>query len=258
MSERIRWCSFTHRGPSPPIGSCRLQIRSRRLVAVISSHATMRAALRRRHSSGRWSPLQPPTTGPQKAFANQDGTQPIQRANAAFRWSGSWLTVTVGVDPAGAETLSSQLRADVLSYLDRVRLAGYDLEVTGATYVPIDLAIGFCIATGFFVGNVEQGIQQVLSNRDLAGGGKGFFHPDNFSFGDDLYVSRLHAAVMSVAGVESARITRLARLHVSNPDADTRENLRQGFLAVGSNEIIQLDNDRNFPERGVIALLPLE
>ena len=192
-----------------------------------------------------------------KAFANQDGTRPIQRANAAFRWSGSWLTVTVGVDPAGAETLSSQLRSDVLSYLDRIRLAGYDVEVTGATYVPIDLAIGFCTAAGFFSATVEQGIQQILSNRDLPGGRKGFFHPDNFSFGDDLYVSRIHAAIMSVPGVASARITRLARLHAPDPEAETRGNLGQGFLAVGSNEILQLDNDRNFPERGVIALLPL-
>jgi hypothetical protein len=139
-----------------------------------------------------------------------------------------------------------------------VRLAGYDLEVTGATYVPIDLSIGFCVAKGFFAANVAQGIQQVLNNSELAGGRKAFFNPDNFTFGDPLYVSSLNAAVMSVAGVESARILRLARLHVSNPGSDTRANLRQGFLAVGSNEIIQLNNDRNFPEHGVLTLVALE
>jgi hypothetical protein len=190
-------------------------------------------------------------------FANPDGSWPVQRANAAFRWSGSWLSVTLGVDPAGAEALSSQLRTALLSDLDAVRLAGYDLDVTGATYVPIDLAIGFCVVAGFLPAAVEQGILQVLSNGDLPGGGKGFFHPDNFSFGYDLYVSRLHAAVMCVAGVESARITRLARLHAANPDGDTGQNLAQGFLAIGSNEIVQLDNDRNFPERGVLTLVPL-
>ena len=190
-------------------------------------------------------------------FTNPDGSLPVQRANAAFRWSGSWLSVTLGVDPAGAESLSSQLRTDLLSYVDGVRLAGYDLDVTGPTYVPIDLAIGICIVAGFLPAAVEQGILQVLSNGDLPGGGKGFFHPDNFSFGDALYVSRLNAAVMSVAGVESARITRLARLHAANPDADTRRSLGQGFLAIGSNEIVQLDNDRNFPEHGVLSLVPL-
>jgi hypothetical protein len=190
-------------------------------------------------------------------FTNPDGSRPVQRANAAFRWSGSWLSVTLGVDPTGAEALSSQLRTDLLSYLDGARLAGYDLDVTGATYVPIDLEIGFCVVAGSFPAAVEQGILLALSTGDLPGGGKGFFHPENFSFGDDLYVSRLHKAVMSVAGVESARITRLARLHAANPDTDTQWNLGQGFLTIGPDEIVQLDNDRNFPERGVLNLVPL-
>jgi hypothetical protein len=192
-----------------------------------------------------------------QAFTDPDGRRPIQRANAAFRWSGSWVSVTLGVDPTRVEGLSAQLRGSLLSYLDGVRLAGYDLDVTDATFVPIDLAIGFCVVAGFFPATVEQGILQILSNGELPRGGKGFFHPDNFSFGDNLYVSRIHAAVMGVAGVRSARITRLARLHTGNPDADTRLNLAQGFLAIGSNEIIQLDNDRNFPERGVLTLVPL-
>jgi hypothetical protein len=192
-----------------------------------------------------------------QGFIHPNGGRLFQRANGAFRWSGSWLMVTLGVDPTGMEALSSQLRSNLLSYLDDVRLAGYDLDVGGATYVPVDLAIGFYVVAGLFSATVEQGILQILSNSDLPGSGKGFFHPDNFSFGDDLYVSRILAAVMSVAGVESARIIRLARLHAVNPDADTRANLGQGFLAIGSNEIIQLDNDRNFPENGVLTLQAL-
>jgi hypothetical protein len=113
------------------------------------------------------------------------------------------------------------------------------------------------VARGFFAANVAQGIQRALSDVDFSGGGKGFFHPDNFSFGDALRISRLNAALMSVAGVESARILRIARLRSASADADTRANIRQGYLAVGANEIIQLNNDRNFPERGVLTLVPL-
>jgi hypothetical protein len=192
-----------------------------------------------------------------QGFTDPNGGQLLQRANGAFRWSGSWLTVTLGIDPVGMEALSSQLRINLLSYLDRVRLSGYDVAVTGASYVPIDLTIGFCVAAGFFSTTVAQGILQVFSNGNLPGGGKGFFHPDNFSFGDDLYVSKILAAVMRVAGVESARIVWLARLHAVNPDADTRTNLSQGFLAIGANEIVQLDNNRNFPENGVLTLQAL-
>lgn len=191
-----------------------------------------------------------------QAFTNADGQQPIQRANAAFRWTGSWLTVTLAVDPRSAEGLTPELERELLKYLETRRLAGYDLEVTGAVYLPIDLAIEFCVAPGFRAADVQQALQQALSTADLPGGGTGFFHPDNFSFGDNLYVSQIYAAVMSVPGIESAQITRLAHLHAANAAGETVSNLRQGFLTVGTDQIIRLDNDRNFPGNGVLAIRP--
>src|SRR5262249_50779982 len=107
-----------------------------------------------------------------------------------------------------------------------------------------------CLAPGFRAGDVEQAILQTLSTADLPGGRKGFFHPDNFTFGDRLFVSQLYAAVMGVPGVESAQITRLARFKTARPDRDTATSLRQGSLAVGPDEIIRRDNDRNFREPG--------
>jgi len=59
---------------------------------------------------------------------------------------------------------------------------------------------------------------------------------------------------MAVAGVESATITRLARLHAARSDQDTKRNLQQGFLLVGGDQIIRLDNDRNFPENGTLFI----
>ncbi len=82
----------------------------------------------------------------------------------------------------------------------------------------------------------------------------GLFRPGNFSFGDNLYVSQILAAAMTIPGVESLRIVRLARLHARNPDAETQTNLAQGFLSIGRDEIIRLDNDRNFPEHGAAVV----
>jgi hypothetical protein len=191
-----------------------------------------------------------------QGFTNVNGQQPIQRANAVFRWTGSWLTVTLAVDPRGIESLTPGLRCELLDYLGTRRLAGYDLEILQAVYVPIELAIEFCVVPGFRADDVQQQLQQVLSNADLPGGGTGFFHPDNFTFGDNLYVSTIYAAVMGAPGVESAQITRLAQLHAAQPDRDTAIALRQGFLSVGPDQIILLDNDRNFPENGTLALRP--
>src|SRR5262245_30972920 len=191
-----------------------------------------------------------------QAFTNVQGRQPVQRATAAFRWTGSWLTVQLAVDPLGGDTLTPALRQALRDHLESARLAGYDLAVAGAVYVPIELTIEFCVASGGRASDVQQALQAALSNGDLPGGRTGFFHPDNFSFGDNLYVSRVFAAVMAAPGVESAQITRLTRQHAAEPDRDTAINLRQGFLAIGPGEIIRLDNDRNFPEHGTLTIRP--
>jgi hypothetical protein len=188
------------------------------------------------------------------AFSQADGRPFIQRANASFRWTGSWLTVTLAADPLGQEGLTPGVRLQLLDYLDTKRLAGYDLEVTGPIYAPIELEIEFCTSAGSQQSDVEQGVLQALSNAVLPGGAKGFFHPDNFSFGGSLFISQLYAAVMAVPGVQSAQITRLARLHAARPDRETSANLAQGFLAVGLDQIIRLDNDRNLPQNGTLAV----
>jgi hypothetical protein len=152
--------------------------------------------------------------------------------------------------------LNADLRKSLLAFLDTRRLAGYDLEIIRALYVPIDLVIEFCLAKGFLAGDVQQRLEQALSNADLPGGQKGFFHPDNFSFGDNLYVSKLYAAITAVPGVESAQITHLTRSHSARPINETSTNLRQGYLQIGPNEIVRLDNDRNLPQNGTLVLVP--
>jgi Baseplate J-like protein len=187
-------------------------------------------------------------------YTDANGDQPIERATASFQWTGSWLTVTLVVEVHGTETLSADLRSDLLTYLDGRRLAGYDLEILAPSYVPIDLIISFCTKAGYSSSSVQQQIETVLSNTILPGGVTGFFYPDNFSFGQSLYVSQLFAAVMSVPGVLSAQLSRLALLHSIHPDQETQTNLAQGYLSVGPNQILRLDNDRNFPENGVLTV----
>jgi hypothetical protein len=192
------------------------------------------------------------------SLTQSNGAPLIERANASFRWTGSWLTVTVAADPVAAKGLTPRLQQQLSDYLDTKRLAGYDLEVTGPLYVPVDLAITFVAAPGSQQGVVEESILQGFSTGTLPGGAKGFFHPDNFTFGTSLYVSRIFAAVMATPGVQSAEIIRLARSHAAKPDVETAANLAQGVLAVGIDQIVRLDNDRNFPQNGTLTVTPKE
>jgi hypothetical protein len=189
------------------------------------------------------------------AFSTGNGAAAIQRANANFQWTGSWLTVTLSADPLGAEGLSGDLQQQLQQYLGARRLAGYDLEVSGPSYVPIEMEIQVSVVAGAQQGDVEQALLEIFSNGALAQGGTGFFYPDNFTFGSNLYISRIYAAAMAVPGVASAEITLLAKLHALQPTQQTAVNLAQGFLAVGADEIIRLDNDPNFPQNGTLSVV---
>lgn len=191
------------------------------------------------------------------SFTASNGLPAIQRANASFRWTGSWLTVTLAVDPLGVDVLAPELRRQLLTALNAKRLAGYDVEITNPVYVPLELEILFDVQPGSQQGDVQQALLLALSNATLPGGAKGFFHPDNFTFGDSVFVSRLYAAIMSVPGVRNAQITGMARLHAAQQARETAANLAQGYVSVGRDQIIRLDNDRNFPQNGTLTLRPL-
>lgn len=188
------------------------------------------------------------------SFVDPAGNAVIQRANANFLWTGSWLTVTVTVDPLGTEGLTADLKQQLTDYLNSKRLSSYDIQIFGPVYVPVDLGFLVSVTTGSHQSDVEQTLLQTFSSGRLPNGSLGFFHPDKFTFGDNLFVSTIYAAAMAVPGVESVTITRLARARASQPDQETSLNLAQGFLQTGVDEVIRLDNDRNFPENGTLVI----
>jgi hypothetical protein len=187
-------------------------------------------------------------------FTDASGQKLIARSRADFRWTGSWLTVNLVVQPRGTDVLSSQVRDALSSYLNTRRLAGYDLQVKAADFLPIRLDLDVCARPGFNQSDVQRALETALSNRVLAGGAKGFFHPDNFSFGDSLAISRLYQAVMAVAGVQSADINTLCPLHSVQSQVDTQRARQTGFLVVRPDQVLQLDNDPNFPEHGQLRI----
>jgi len=175
----------------------------------------------------------------------------VSRAVARIRWTGSWWTVFVSVDPRGRAGLSPELEADLHDHLARHTQAGYDLEIDPPRYTPLDLELEVCARPDHFRAHVEEAVRAALGPRT-------FFHPDRFSFGEPLHLSRLYQAVLAVPGVASARLRRFRRLDEADPDTDSRpataRNLAQGFVPVGPLEILRLDDDPNFPENGRLQL----
>jgi hypothetical protein len=182
----------------------------------------------------------------------------LQAAKAALRWTGSWYTVLVALDPADRETADSELVDEITLYLESFRQLGYDLLVKPATYVPLKLSITLCVLPNYQHGHVEAAVLDALSNRVLPDGELGFFHPDKLTFGSGIYVSQLLATVQAIPGVQNAMVTELERFEISEPSAAADQPGEElpinSALLMGPFEIAQLDNDPSFPENGRLIL----
>lgn len=173
----------------------------------------------------------------------------VQRAAATFRWTGSWHTVFITADRHAGLDVDEPFERRIRDHVEPFRMAGYDLEVDGPVFVPLEIEMEICVDPDYFRSDVEQALLEVFSNRRLAGGRRGLFHPDHFTFGQPVYLSPLYAAAQRVDGVASVEVTKFQRLGVDDPLP-----LEEGELRLARLEIARLDNDRNFAERGVFEL----
>jgi hypothetical protein len=203
-----------------------------------------------------------------RAVTEEDWAEAARRlpdvagAVATYRWTGSWYTIFVAVDPRdradlldlpnGRTRLEAGFERRVRTFLTRFRLAGYDIELRPPRFVPVELEVEICTAPGYFRADAAAAVRDALSNRVLPDGGRGFFHPDNFTFAQPLYLSRLYAAIERVEGVDSVAIRKLVRY--GQTDAG---ELARGALLVGPWEIVRLDNDPSFVEHGVLTVTAL-
>ena len=151
--------------------------------------------------------------------------------------------------PGGGAVLAPAFAAAIESYLTQFLLAGYELAVQAAIYVPLEIDIALCVARDYFPGDVEAAVFRLLSNRAYADGTRGFFHPLNFGFGQPVYLSRLYAALETVEGLDSAAVTVFKRYWEV-----ARDELARGVIAMGEMEIPRLDNDPSRPDRGFLEL----
>ena len=173
----------------------------------------------------------------------------VSRAVAVFRWTGSWLTVFITIDPYGTNDVTPDLEQKVKDLVESYTLAGYDLEIRPPSYVALIICVDLCVSPDHFKGDVEEALLVALSNQVLPDGSLGFFHPDRFTFGQALYLSQLYEAIEKVEGVDSAVITTFNRL-----GKPINQDIEKGFIQVDALEVIRLDNDPSLPDNGILRL----
>lgn len=174
----------------------------------------------------------------------------VQRAGARFRWTGSWLSTFVTADPLNAFELSLQQRRELTNLMDCVRQVGREVFVRNPRYVNVDLEICFCVEPFAYPGQVQARVKEALLGRSGIRPMKGFFHPDNFTFGTPLKRSALEAAVQSVEGVLGVEQIRIRARGIT--DWRIFDEL---LFTVAADQIIRLRNNPRFPEQGSLRLI---
>jgi len=174
----------------------------------------------------------------------------VLKAVATLRWTGSWYTIFVSVDRKEGRKVDSKFERDLRDFLERFRLAGHDIEIEGPRFAPLDIAFKVCVAPGYTKNNVKLTLLETFSDVDLPNKRRGFFHPDDFTFGQPVYLSRLVAAAMQIPGVLWVETLRFQRWG-QGPGGETDA----GMIKLDRLEIARLDNDPSFPENGKIEFL---
>ena len=173
----------------------------------------------------------------------------VQKAVATFRWTGSWHTVFITADRDEGLGIDKDFAARTRGFIERFRMAGHDLEVDTPRFVPLKIEMFVCVKADYFRSQVKKALLDVFSSQYLSDGRRGFFHHDNWTFGQSVYLSPLYAAAQAVVGVASVHIRHFERFYAPGP-----EPLKTGELKIGRLEIAGLYNDRNYPERGVLQI----
>jgi hypothetical protein len=215
----------------------------------------------------------------------------ITNARARFVYTGSWDTIFVSVDLKGEDRKNSSAIVDgsdlfdrIRKYLERIKMIGYEVQIEEAKYVPIEIRITVYLQKYLDSQTVRDRIRNSLTNADnIVDGTKGLFHPDNFTFGDPVYASKIYEVLKKTSEVKYGIITTFMRrrsnsetvnskdvVESSSPpppshpsseinvdhttDKETKRNLELGYIPVNEDEIITIDSDPSRPENGILSL----
>jgi hypothetical protein len=167
----------------------------------------------------------------------------VQKAHAVTRWTGSWSTDFVAVDPKKSIAITPEQRGLLAAEIDCIRMVTRDARPVDARYLDVDIEVVICVDARAYAGEVIERVRDAIAPP-------GFFDPDNFTFGQPLIRSALEAAVQRVPGV--AHVETIAiRIHGV---CDWRP-FDEAELPVDADTIVRLQND---PDRSTLGLLRIK
>jgi hypothetical protein len=172
----------------------------------------------------------------------------VNEATGTIRWTGSWYSAFVSIDPVG--TWTTALQSEVTTSLNMLRMMGTDLVVEQAIFVGLNIGLEICVAPSFFQGDVYAAVWQVLVTGNACTGTPGLLNAANFQFGQTVYASPIIAAAQAITGVAAVTLVTFERMSAPTP-AGTAPPTQ---LVMGATEIPCCNNDPNHADRGTLTL----
>lgn len=193
--------------------------------------------------------------------ARAEEIEGVSRAAASYAWTGSWRTVRITIDPIGTNELSYELRKSVADYLNAVRLIGEDIEIRPPKFVPLEINVVLCARLDVWPEDLKFVLEQEFSAGWTPDGRKGFFHPDEWTFGQPLYASQIIGRAMRVQGVEHVVGQKTGTPPAEKTISVSIKRWNSPFAAtdaltqLNNDEIVQVMNDPDHMEQGFIRFV---
>lgn len=168
------------------------------------------------------------------------------QARGTLRWTGSWYTAFVSIDPS---RVTPTVMNEATTGLELLRMMGTDATVESAVIVGLTIELQICVAPGHFRGDVYDALMRIFISGDQCDGRPGLLNATNFSFGETVYASPLVAAAQAVEGVASVTLSTFTRM-----DAPWVDGVSQGYLKMGRLELPRCDNDPDHLDHGSFGL----
>ena len=184
-------------------------------------------------------------------LAMQEFGHQLQRTKVTFHWTGHEFKVLVAVDPRGRENPTPDLLNQIQQYLHRFRRIGHSVQVRPAVRVIPVLRLALCLNAHVIREQIRDELNLLFSHQLLADGTLAFFHPDQQTFGEGIFVSRIVAEATRILG---NRIVHLEVTELHRSDTGPADEIENGVLPLWPQEIVRFDNDRNHPEFGTLQL----
>ncbi|MEM9904085.1 MAG: putative baseplate assembly protein [Cyanobacteria bacterium P01_D01_bin.44] len=171
----------------------------------------------------------------------------VDEAGSILRWTGSWYTAVVVVVRRDNRPVDAAFQAELLDFLESARVSGYDVVIRAPRYVALDIELIVQVAPTHFASTVLQALLETFSAVELSNGKRGYFHADNFTLGQPVYLSELIARAVEIPGVAWTKATRFQIW-----GRPARNELANGKIPIGPLEIAQLLNNAAAPQDGQI------